>query len=65
MNAKQNIDLTQLPETKLPMGELTHCFNEDGHAIAFEEKDSLMLVMHRNENVFKKRVNKDKFKEDL
>ena len=65
MNVKQDIDLTLLPETKLPMTELQHCFNEQGHAIAFEEKDNLMLIMHKNENVFKKRVNKDHFKEDL
>jgi len=65
MEAKQDIDLTSLPETKLPMRELTHCFNDQGHAIAFEEDNSLMLIMHKQETVFKKRVSKDHFKEDL
>jgi len=56
MEVKQEIDLTKLEETKRPLKELS-LFIKDGEAVAFEEGESLMVIVTAGEKVYKKRIN--------
>jgi len=65
MEVKQEIDLTKLEETKRPLKELSPFMNKDGEAVAFEEGESLMVIVTAGEKVYKKRINRKHFKQEL
>ena len=65
MEVKQELDLTTIEETKKPLKELTPFMNNDGEAVAFEEGESLMVIVTVGEKVYKKRINRKHFKQEL
>ncbi len=65
MEVKQDLDLTKAVETLLPLNQLKPYLNDEGHSIAFEEGNNLMLLVIHNDGLFKKRVNKKHFKPDI
>ena len=65
VEVKQELDLESLKETNMPLKELKPVLMKNGSAAAFEQGNSLMLVVSHNEKIFKKRVSKKHFSGDL
>ncbi|MEE8208856.1 MAG: hypothetical protein V3T88_07905 [Nitrosomonadaceae bacterium] len=65
IQVKQDLDLTKAVETLLPLKQLKPYLNDEGNSIAFEEGNSLMILVIHNDGLFKKRVNRKYFKPDI
>lgn len=61
MEVKQEINLEHIEETQKPLKELEPYINDDGNMVAFEEGNYIMILAKDNDNLRKKRINREHF----